>query len=59
MNEDGIYTRVDLRGKELINSQEVFYDLTLENNNKVKETILHMKEYWLQNGFTPRVSDKE
>ena len=58
LNKDGIFTRVDRRGKELINSQEAFYDLVLEKDNKTKDKIHHMKEYWEENGFMPRVSEK-
>ena len=36
LNKDGIYTRIDRRGKEQINSQEAFYDLVLEKDNKIK-----------------------
>lgn len=58
LNKDGIYTRVDRRGKELLNSQIAFYDLVLKNDNKIKEKIHHMKEYWEENGFEPRISEK-
>jgi len=58
LNSDGIYTRVDRRGKELINSQEEFCNLALENNNKNKENLHRMNEYWAENGFIPRVSEK-
>jgi len=57
LNKDGIYTRVDRRGKELINSQRAFYDLVIGNEDKIKEKIHHMKEEWAENGFTPRVSE--
>jgi len=59
LNKDGIYTRIDRRGKELINCQELFYDLLLEANDKIKEKIYQMKEEWKENGFTPRVSEKD
>ncbi|MBU3189672.1 RNA degradosome polyphosphate kinase [Clostridium bowmanii] len=58
LNSDGIYTRVDRRGKELINSQEKFYDIALQNDNKSKDKISHMKEYWKENGFVTKVSEK-
>ena len=58
LNSDGIYTRIDRRGKEQINSQETYYDLLLQKDNKTKEKIRHMKEYWKENGFVPRVSEK-
>ncbi len=57
LNKDGIYTRVDRRGKELINSQEAFCDLVIENNDGIKEKVHHMKEEWAEKGFTPRVSE--
>ena len=58
LNSDGIYTRIDRRGKEAINSQKAFYDFVLEKDNKIKEKNHHMKDYWQENGFVPRVSDK-
>lgn len=58
LNCDGIYTRIDRRGKEQINSQKTYYDLVLQKDNKIKEKIRHMKEDWQENGFVPRVSDK-
>jgi len=59
LNKDGIYTRVDRRGKEHINSQKVFYNIVVENDAKIKAKIHHMKEEWAENGFIPRISDKE
>lgn len=59
LNSDGIYTRVDRRGKELINSQQAFYDFVLEKEDKITEKTHHMKEYWKENGFVPRVSEKD
>ena len=59
LNKDGIYTRIDRRGKDLINSQEAFYDLVIGNNEKIKKKIHHMKEYWEENGFVPRMSEKK
>ncbi|MGH4118174.1 hypothetical protein [Clostridium sp.] len=58
LNSDGNYTRVDRRGKEMINSQKVFCDTALENDINSKEKIYNMKEYWSENGFVPRVSEK-
>ena len=58
LNKDGIYTRIDRRGKESINSQQLFYDHILEKDNKTKGKIHDMKEYWKENGFEPRVSEK-
>ncbi|MBU3161455.1 RNA degradosome polyphosphate kinase [Clostridium frigoris] len=58
LNKDGIYTRIDRRGKEQINSQEEFYNLVLNKDDKIKEKMHHMKEYWKENGFVPRVSEK-
>lgn len=52
-----LYTRVDRRGKELINSQEAFYDLIIGNDDSINEKIHHMKAEWAENGFTPRVSE--
>jgi len=59
LNSDGIYTRVDRRGKDSVNSQESFYDLVLEKKDKNNEKTYHMKEYWKENGFVPRVSEKK
>ncbi|WP_298838172.1 RNA degradosome polyphosphate kinase [Clostridium sp.] len=58
LNSDGIYTRIDRRGKEQINSQKTYYDILLQKDNKIKEKVRHMKEYWEENGFVPRVSEK-
>jgi len=58
LNKDGIYTRIDRRGKEQINSQNAFYDLVLQKDNNIKEKIRNMKEYWEENGFVPKVSEK-
>ncbi|MGH4051226.1 MAG: RNA degradosome polyphosphate kinase [Clostridium sp.] len=58
LNKDGAYTRIDRRGKESINSQQLFYDIILEKDNKSKRKIYDMKEYWEENGFEPRVSEK-
>ena len=58
LNSDGNYTRVDRRGKEMINSQKVFYDIALANDSSSKEKTQDMKENWKENGFIPRVSEK-
>ena len=58
LNKYGIYTRIDRRGKEQINSQEEFYNFVLNKDDKIKEKMHNMKEYWKENGFVPRVSDK-
>ncbi|MCB2355651.1 RNA degradosome polyphosphate kinase [Clostridium estertheticum] len=58
LTKDGIYTRIDRRGKEQINSQEEFYNFVLNKDDKIKEKMHSMKEYWKENGFVPRVSDK-
>ncbi|MBZ9685434.1 RNA degradosome polyphosphate kinase [Clostridium estertheticum] len=58
LNKDGIYIRVDRRGKELINSQEAFYALVLKDDSESKDKTHNLKEYWSENGFTPRVSEK-
>jgi len=58
LNNDGNYTRIDKRGKESINGQQLFYDLLLKNDNKTKVKTDDMKEYWKENGFVPRVSEK-
>ena len=58
LNSDGLYTRVDRRGKEQINSQETYYDLVLKKDKKNMDKASHMKEYWEENGFVPRVSEK-
>lgn len=52
LHSDGSYTNVDKRGKEILSSQEVFYDIA----SKCDDTFLYVaadKSNWNEKGFKP------
>jgi polyphosphate kinase len=58
LNSDGSYSRIDKRGKELINSQEVFVKIELDETKAAEKFIQSMKKQWAEEGFKPVYSDK-
>ena len=57
LNTDGSYTRIDRRGKESVNSQQVFYNITIKNNYDEQILLQYNKDYWVENGFKPKLSN--
>lgn len=57
LNTDGSYTRIDRRGKESVNSQQIFYNIAIKNNYDEQTQLQYNKEYWIENGFKPRLSN--
>jgi polyphosphate kinase len=58
LNSDGSYSRIDKRGKESINSQEVFVKIELDETKAAEKFIQSMKKQWAEEGFKPVYSDK-
>ncbi|OAA83576.1 hypothetical protein [Clostridium ljungdahlii] len=57
LNIDGSYTRIDRRGKESINSQKIFYNVETENNYDRQVFLQYSKNYWIENGFKPKLAN--
>ncbi|KZL90348.1 RNA degradosome polyphosphate kinase [Clostridium magnum] len=56
LNTDGTYTRINRRGKENIDSQKIFYNIAMKNNYEEQAQLQYNKEYWIENGFKPRLA---
>lgn len=57
LKTDGSYTRIDKRGKENINSQQVFYNIAMKGTYDKQTLLQYNKNYWIENGFKPRLAN--
>lgn len=55
LNQDGTYIRIHKKGKIKIDSQEIFSNFPMDEYNKNKS--LYNKEYWIENGFEPKLAN--
>ncbi|MBV7274157.1 RNA degradosome polyphosphate kinase [Clostridium sp. PL3] len=57
LNTDGSYARIDRRGKERVNGQKIFCNIALKNNYDDQTKLQYNKEYWIENGFKPKLAN--